>query len=107
MIAAVCSAPCAMRRRTESGLQARPLLLLDPSNARITIRNDIIACASDLSHLLCFAFFLVLPLIWLFSGCPCSDDDASEFIRERLSRDQIHPIVTEIVQEFKNAETES
>jgi hypothetical protein len=25
MIAAVCSAPCALQRRTESGLQARPL----------------------------------------------------------------------------------
>jgi hypothetical protein len=25
MIAAVCGAPCAMQRRTESGLQARPL----------------------------------------------------------------------------------
>jgi hypothetical protein len=29
MIAAVCGAPCALQRRTESGLQARPLLIID------------------------------------------------------------------------------
>jgi hypothetical protein len=29
MIAAVCSAPCALQHRTESGLQARPLILLE------------------------------------------------------------------------------
>jgi len=36
MIAAVCSAPCALQRRTESGLQARPLFFLvtnPPGNA--------------------------------------------------------------------------
>jgi hypothetical protein len=43
MIAAVCSAPCALQHRTESGLQARPLFFQYVNFLDLMPRNQVAA----------------------------------------------------------------